>query len=68
MNPVFKRWPGTKFQLKKEVKMEKKIKLSISDAMELRNEYDTHISALKDVLGKEEDVFSWEVKWSILKS
>lgn len=35
--------------------MEKKIKLCISDALELRNEYDTHLAVLKEVLGKEDE-------------
>ena len=39
--------------------MEKKIKLSISDALELRNEYDMHLSVLKDVLGKEDEYRSF---------
>ena len=39
--------------------MKEKIKLSISDALELRNEYDMHISALKDVLGKEDEYRSF---------
>ena len=35
--------------------MKDKKKLSISDALELRNEYDTHLSVLRDILGKEEE-------------
>ena len=38
--------------------MDKKSKLSISEALELRNEYDAHISVLKNVLGKEDEQHS----------
>ena len=39
--------------------MKENKKLSISDALELRNEYDMHLSSLKDVLGKEDEYRSF---------
>ncbi len=35
--------------------MDKKIKLRIINALELRNEFDAHLSVLKEVLGKEDE-------------
>ncbi|MDA3939440.1 MAG: hypothetical protein PF693_09040, partial [Spirochaetia bacterium] len=39
--------------------MENKVKLNVSDALELRNEYDMHLSVLKDVLGKDDEYRSF---------